>query len=361
MTIHLFKNSPRIGLWPCTLFISLLASIPAQAVDKVSVIDASGDGSIYDLKATSTGTLTVCTKPAKSGDRWRVTIGQVNTNGAISAVGTGSTTTSSGCVSNYSVTNGVSYVLIVTWERPMPDNGHFPATVTTQITGPVGGLNGESVTSLKPRPNSYLEGGQGCPADGVQISCGALLTNCNFDSTSDLDTFKFNGTANGAAAVKICGPSSSWWYLYGPAGNYIAASTGTSVGKLASTGTYTIQTQNSSHLTGVYSLALEGVSQAFQCGVPLVFGQTKSGTLDACADLDSFQFVCQANQVVSINIVGPSSSWWYLYGPTGNYIAASTGTSTGKCTTAGTHTIVVSNSSGLTGAYSITLQLVSGP
>ncbi len=360
MTIHLFKNSPRIGLWPCTLFISFLASMPAQAVDKVSVIDASGDGSIYDLKATATGTLTVCTKPAKSGDRWRVTIGQVNTNGAISAVGTGSTTTSSGCVSNYSVTNGVSYVLIVTWERPMPDTGHFPASVTTQITGPVGGINGEPLSSVAPRPNSYREGGQGCPAqDGTQISCGALLTNCSFDSTSDLDTFKFDATANGAASIKICGPSYSAWYLYGPTGNYISSSFGDAVASLPLTGTYTIQTQNNLKLLGVYSLSLEGVSQSFQCGLPISFHQTKPGTLDACADTDTFQFVCQANQVVSINVTGPSYTAWYLYGPTGNYISSSFGVSQAKCTTSGTHTIKVTNNLSLTGAYSLTLERVS--
>jgi hypothetical protein len=80
----------------------------AHAVDKVSTIEASGEGSIYDLKAASTGTLTVCTKPGRAGDRWRTTIGQVTSNGAMSAVGTGSTTSFTGCVSS-SVTSGVSW------------------------------------------------------------------------------------------------------------------------------------------------------------------------------------------------------------------------------------------------------------
>lgn len=351
----------------CALLASLLLSLPAQAaVEKTSSIQASGEGSIYDVKATAAGTLRVCTKPGRTGDRWRVTIAQVIAGGAVSAVGTGDSTGFNGCISQ-SVTSGTLYIVLVTWDRPLP--GTFPATVTTlfktSVTDtnnpPVVPVNGGTLASIVPRPISFVEGGQGCPKDGSTITCGALLTGCTFDSTSDLDNFLFPASANGAASIKICGPSSSAWYVYGPTGNLITVSYGNAVAKLPVTGNYTIQTQNNSHLLGVYSLSLEGVSQSFQCGLPIGFNQTKSGTLDACADTDTFQFVCQVNQVISINVTGPSGTAWYLYRPTGDLITVSYGASNATCTTSGTHTIKVTNNSGLTGAYSLSIQKVGGP
>ena len=360
------KNLSRLGLLVCALLTSLLVSLSAEAaVDRTSTIQASGEGSIYDVKATAAGTLRVCTKPRRTGDRWRATIAQVIIGGAVSAVGTGSTTSFTGCISR-AVTSGAQYLVLVTWDRPLP--GTLPATVTTRFTGatdatnpPVVQLNGGALTSIVPRPISFVEGGQGCPVDGSTITCGTLLVGCNFDSTSDLDNFRFSASANGAANIKICGPSSSAWYVFDPKGNLITGSYADEVAKLPVTGIYTIQTQNNAHLLGKYSLSLEGVSQSFQCGLPIAFNQTKSGSLDACADVDTFQFVCQVNQVVSIKVTGPSSTAWYLYGPTGNLISGSYGENTATCMTSGTHTIQVTNNANLTGAYSLSIQKVGGP
>lgn len=101
------KNLSRMGFLVCALLTSLLISLSAQAaVDRKSSIEASGEGSIYDLKAT--------------------------------AAGTGSTTTFTGCISR-SVTRGAQYVVLVTWDRPLP--GTLPATVTTRFTGPTDANN----------------------------------------------------------------------------------------------------------------------------------------------------------------------------------------------------------------------------
>jgi hypothetical protein len=360
------KNLSRIGFLVCALLTSLLVSLSAQAaVDRTSSIEASGEGSIYDLKATATGTLRVCTKPGRAGDRWRATIAQVITGGAVSAVGTGGTTFT-GCVSR-SVTSGTQYVVLVTWDRPLP--GTLPATVTTRFTGPTDAtnppvvqLNGGALASIVPRPRSFVEGGYGCPADGSIILPGMLLTNCQFSPAGDTDSFKFSVSAAGVASVKMCGPLYSLLTVYSPTGNGICQ-TQSGYGmscNLYGTGTYTIGTQNTSNVVGPYTLSLNGVSQEFQNGVPITFGQTKPGTLDACADEDTFQFVCQANQVVRITVTGPSNIVWTLFSPTGSYMTSSSGTNQAQCAS-GTHTILVSNNSGLTGAYNLTLQKVSGP
>ena len=358
MVINNLNSKTRMVFLVCSLLTSMLVSLPAQAaVDRVSSIEASGEGSIYDLKATADGTLKVCTKPGRSGDRWRATIAQVNTNGAVSAVGSGSMAFT-GCISQL-VTSGVQYLVLVTWDRPLP--GTFPSTVTTRFTSstdttnpPVVQLNGGALASIVPRPRSFVAGGYGCPVDGSTILPGMLLTNCQFSPAGDTDTFKFAVSAIGAASIKICGPSNSNVCLRYPSGGAYCSSGGTVRSYLSGSGIYTIETSTSSSQVGPYSLSLNGVSQEFQNGVPIAFGQTKTGTLDACADEDTFQFVCQANQTVSITLNGPSNIGYRLFSPTGGSIT------TGKCGT-GTHTILVSNDSGLTGAYSLTLTKLSVP
>jgi hypothetical protein len=355
----------------CVFLISSLVSLPAQAfVDRPGSITASGEGVVFDLKATAAGTLRICTKPSKSDDRWRATIGQATVAGGVSALGTGNNTSFTGCVSKAVIAN-TQYVVLLTWERPLP--GVFPASVTVRFTGPtdttnppVTGVSGTALASIVPRPISFVEGGQSCPVDSSTIACGALLTNCKFDSASDLDTFRFSASVNGAApsaaaSLKICGPSYSAWYLFGPTGTLLAGSYGDAAVKLPATGRYTIKTQNDRQSTGTYSLSLEGVSQDYQCGLPIAFSQTKSGTLDACADTDTFQFFCKVNQVVSIKVTGPSYTAWYLYGPTGDLISGSYGVGTATCTTDGTHTIKITNDRNSTGAYSLSLSKVGGP
>lgn len=315
------------------------------------------------MKATASGTLRVCTKPGRTGDRWRATIVQVITNNAVSAVGTGSTTFT-GCISR-AVTSGAQYVLLVTWDRPLP--GTLPATVTTRFTGPTDAtnppvvqLNGWALASIVPRPRSFVEGGYSCLANGSTILPGMLLTNCKFSPAGN--TFKFSVSAAGAASVKFCGPQNSRLSVYSPSGPFVceAPSGYNQVCNLYGTGTYTITTESISNTVGPYSMSLNGISQEFQNGVPITFGQTKSGTLDACADEDTFKFVCQANQVVRITVNGPSNISWGLFSPTGSYMNGSYGTGQAQCAS-GTHTIRVANSSGLTGAYSLKLEKVSGP
>jgi hypothetical protein len=295
MSIKTSTCISRMSALLCALFASLLIETSAQAaVDKTSTIEASGEGSIYDLRATANGTLRVCTRARRSGDRWRATIAQATAAGGVSAVGTGSTTIFTGCVSR-AVVSGIQYVVLITWDRPLP--GGFPVSVGVRFSGPtdatnppVTGINGAALSAVVPRPTSFTEVAQGCPVDGATIACGALLTSCRFDSATDLDTFRFSSPANGTGTIKICGPSGSAWNVFGPDGRLLGGSFGDGTISLPIAGTYTIQTQNTTHALGAYSLSLDGVSQAFQCGLPIAFNQTKAGTLDACPDTDTYHY-----------------------------------------------------------------------
>jgi hypothetical protein len=358
------KNATRTGFLACALLTSLTVPLSAHAaVDRTSSIQASGEGIIYDIRATGNGTLRVCTRAGRTGDRWRASIVQVTTDGAVSAVGTGSSTVFTGCISR-TVTSGTQYIALVTWDRPLP--GTFPATVTTRFTGttdasnpPVVGVDGATLANILPRNR---EGGP-CPADGSLIIGGALLTNCQFNPSGDTDTFRFSAPANGAASIKISGPSGSQWTLFAPGGSVVGfTSSGMDVRKFATTGIYTIQTKNAFNSVGSYSLSMNGVSAAFrEGGEPINFTQTFQRTLDAAADQDTFNFSCSANQVVSVTITGPSGTQWSLFNPTGDQVGfTSSGTAQATCTTNGLYTIRVHNAFNSTGVYGLTLQSVSG-
>jgi hypothetical protein len=115
----------------------------AAPVVKPCQFGASGDGCIFDIRATASGTLTACTKAGRAGVRWRASAAQanipmsatpVNAPTVQSNVGTESTTTFTGCITR-PVVAGTQYEVLVTYERPLP--GTFPTSVDVQFTGPV--------------------------------------------------------------------------------------------------------------------------------------------------------------------------------------------------------------------------------
>jgi hypothetical protein len=101
---------------------------------EVCLVVHAGEGRVFDVAATGTGTLTVDTRAEAAGDRWRVTGAQRNTAGAVSNVGAGSATAFTGGIT-IPVTSGQSYVVSVTYESPLP--GTFPTSVEVRFDGPV--------------------------------------------------------------------------------------------------------------------------------------------------------------------------------------------------------------------------------
>jgi hypothetical protein len=135
------------------------------------------------VKATGSGTLTVCTKAKKSGVSWRATIVQVLTSGAASSVGTGSTTACTGPVSR-PVVGGVKYEVFVTYDNPLPPpSGTFPTGVEVQLTGPV---------TVSPRSDPVL------PTAQYVGMYGASLTN-----PSGWDAFSLETSADGTRVTRI--------------------------------------------------------------------------------------------------------------------------------------------------------------
>ena len=363
-------RSARKWFWICLLLAGLTLVAPAHAyVDRPACIENSGCGAIFDVKATAAGTLRVGTKAGRVGDRWRVTIVQATAAGGVSAVGSGSSTAFSGFISR-AVSANVQYIVIVTWDRPLP--GTFPACVTVRFTGatdatnpPVVGLDGKPLSTIVPRPIRWVEGPCGCPGDGSTIGCESLVS-CEFNPAGDTDSYKVTVPANSDLSINIAGPYYSAWKIFSPAGTPINPSGcfGQCEVALPTAGTYTIQVNNGLNNTGPYRLSVLGVSTPFRCG-PIVVpgGSPVTGKFDLGGDCDSFLLNnVLANQTYSINIAGPYYSSWKIFDPDGNPINPSGcfGLCEVKLSKSGGYTIVVCNALANIGSYTLSVQKVGG-
>jgi hypothetical protein len=344
----------------------LAAPILAAVVDKTASIEASGEGVIFDVKATKAGTLKVGTKAGRVGDRWRVTIGEVNTStGAVSAVGTGKTNGFTGFASK-TVAAGKLYVVLVTWERPLP--GTFPAKVTVRFDGtpPVVQVDGKPLSSIVPRPACPGGGGPGptptCPADGAEIGCDALLA-CEFKPAGETDAFKIQLPANSDLSVTVSGENFPFWDIFDPKGNRIKSCGGRCQVALTAAGIYTIEAYEGWDRAGAYTLSVLGISTPYRCGPPIIPGASPTkGKFDRAGDTDSYQLNgVKAGETYSINITGDNSPRWEIFDPSGNRIGSRC---YGKCAVtlpvAGGYTIEASEAWNRAGAYSLSVQKVGG-
>jgi hypothetical protein len=361
------KNTKRCWFSICALMFGLLPPFSAQAaVERRASIEASGEAAIFDVKATADGTLRVGTKAGRAGDRWRVAIVMANTPGAVSKVGNGSTTAFSGYASRSVVANA-QYLVIVTWDRPLP--GTFPAEVTVRFTGatdetdpPVVQRNGKPLADILPRPTIWVEPPpEGCPGEGAALRCQSLVT-CELNPASDTDTFKVTVPDNTVLSINVPGPSSTEWTIYDSEGNPVNDyCRGRCDVAISDAGTYTILIYNGWNNTGSYTVSLLGVSTAFRCGPVLTPGASpRTWEFEKAGDTDSFQLNnVVANETYSINIMGPDWTYWAIYDPDGNPVGSSC---SGKCnvklTKSGDYTVLVYNSYNNIGEYSLSVQKI---
>jgi hypothetical protein len=336
-------------------------------VDRPASIEASGEGAIFDVKATAAGTLRVCTKPGRVGDRWRATITQAIAAEGVSAIGDGSTAAFSGCVSQNVVAN-VPYLVLVTWDRPLP--GTFPASVTVHFTGPTDAanppvvqLNGGALASIVPRPIRWPEPSASCPADGSALSCEALVA-CEFNPAGDTDSFKVTVPANSDLSINTAG-TYAIWKIFAPNGSPINPNGcgGQCEVALSAAGTYTIETRSNYNYAGAYQLSLLGVSTPFRCGPSVTPGGSPiSGKFDLAGDTDSYRLNnVSAGQTFSINTVG-TYAIWKIFDPNGSPINPNG--CGGQCQvtlpTAGGYTIRVHSNYNYAGPYTLSVQRVGG-
>jgi hypothetical protein len=331
-----------------------VAATPATGQDfppKTCTLEAPGDACIFDLTTIRAGSLRVCTTASRNGDRWRSTIARTNTNGAQSAVGTGSTTNCTGAVT-VPVVSGGNYEAIITYERPLP--GIFPKNVRVTFSGPL-----PSVPN--PRRNRTGTIVEACGSDGQLIQCGSLVT-CSFSPSGDTDTFRFDAPVGAAALVKICGVTGDSWQIFSPSGDPLCFAFEDGVCRnLPANGRYSILTGSSGNSTGNYNLMLQGVSRQFNCGLQIAYGNEIRGGLTLCSEVDTYHFDGRSGQVVSIRVSGVIGDNWRLFDPAG--VERGFGFEQGQVTLAsnGTHTIAVASSGGGTGNYILSLQKVGGP
>ena len=277
MTTNISGRIPIIWLGVCALLASLLTPLSAHAFkDRTASIEASGDAAIFDVTATAQGVLKVCTKPARPLDRWRVTIAvplqpaSASLPSVNSAVGNGSTTAFSGCVTQ-TVAANVSYIVLVTWDRPLPGTFlpssakatvHFTSATET-VDPPIKGIApscgpGASsclLANIIQRSNRWPEPTAGSPPEGSFIGCeGTVLGELN--PASDSDVFKVTVPANSDISLNLLGKSGTAWRMYAPDGTLISNwCSGMCNIKLPTAGGYTVQIWIGNNTTASYSLS----------------------------------------------------------------------------------------------------------
>jgi hypothetical protein len=128
------KNACKSVLLVTGLWLASFGTAEAQVVTRACGIGSAGDACIFDITARANGTLTVDTRAAAAGQRWRVAVAVAGANTITSGVGTGSTTSFTGRAS-ISVVSGGRYEVVVFYERPLPSS--FPTSVVVRFAGPV--------------------------------------------------------------------------------------------------------------------------------------------------------------------------------------------------------------------------------
>jgi hypothetical protein len=365
MRRNLAQLAGAIGL-VAALAMPMASEATAATTVRTCQFSAPGQACIFDVQATGAGTLTVCTKAQAGGERWRSTVVETLAKGAVSDVGTGSASSCTGTVSR-DVARGSSYEAIVSYERPLP--GTFPTAVEVRLTGPVTVVGprrpGEEIQSCRQANES---GRADAVVDVEAIGCGTLMM-CGIGRVvGDTDTFTFSVPAGAAVAVttaRRAGKGSPCWELFDPSGASVSYSCYQRSSSLSRPGKHTIQVYESSNDETVdYTLSLQGISQAYSCGIGLTYGALETGRIEIVGDVDSFNFDGVQGAAVSITPAkraGSGSPCWELFDPSGASVSYSCYQRAASLPKTGRYTIKVYESSNdETVDYTLSLQRVGG-
>lgn len=198
----------------------------------------------------------------------------------------------------------------------------------------------------------------------------------------EVDTYSFQAIENDSVNIKITvtgGEMRAGLSLYSPDG-ILLKTVSTSLAsdnkkemmsKLPKTGTYTILAENGwGSFTGEYSIFCQKVNNPVN-SANLQFGTTKSASIAASGEVDTYSFKANENDSVNIKITitgGEMRAGLSLYSPEGNLLkTVSTSLASdnkkeiaSKLPITGIYTILVENGWGsFTGNYSIFMQRVS--
>lgn len=118
-------------------FLAIVEVPVAMGADAIKTchLQAPGDGCVFDLSGSARAFLTADTRATVRGNLWRTTFSEAKYPGAISNVGTGSTTRFSGRVIGRVDLHG-TYEVVVTLEPPL-SQPFVPTSVEVRFSGPV--------------------------------------------------------------------------------------------------------------------------------------------------------------------------------------------------------------------------------
>jgi uncharacterized protein (TIGR03437 family) len=204
---------------------------------------------------------------------------------------------------------------------------------------------------------------------GPALGCGQQQFS-SISKPGKVDFYTLASNAGDVITIRLSATSGSLYgylELYAPAGNRLqAVSSGRIDASLPATGLYTVVVSDQyGDYTGNYSLIWQRLNDPRNApSIPC--GQQQFNSIGTSGEVDFYTLAGSAGDVITIRLSATSGSLYgylELFSPAGKSLAAtSSGQISATLTTAGTHTLVVSDQYGrYTGNYSLIWQKLNGP
>jgi methionine-rich copper-binding protein CopC len=202
--------------------------------------------------------------------------------------------------------------------------------------------------------------GSSCASD---LACGDTAAS-SIAFVGESDTYRIVGQTGDTLSITSAATGNALfpcWTLYDPTGISIATACGQAEKRLAADGDYTLRVYDNTDLkTGTYDVNLVVVSDSSSsCRQEITCGQNLPGTLAAVGQSDTYAFIADVGETVSITAQETSAfvnACWELYDPEGLQVFGACGQAEKTLAVPGAYTIrVFDQSDNETGTYDIGL------
>jgi len=213
------------------------------------------------------------------------------------------------------------------------------------------------------------------PCNHSTISCGQPITG-SLSAAAQLNVYTFTGNVGDKITLRLAVTAGSFYALlelYSPTGTNVGYSssyyTPSVNATLSAAGIYTVIVSDGNRsATGNYSLVWQKLNgpcnpSTISCGQPI------TGSLSAAAQLNVYTFTGNVGDKITLRLAVTAGSFYALlelYSPMGTSLGSDsdyyTSTVDATLTTAGTHTVIVSDGNRTrSGTYTLVWQMATGP
>ena len=200
------------------------------------------------------------------------------------------------------------------------------------------------------------------PEDAVPIEFGETLSG-SIDAAGEMDAYVFSANASDVVLVRVSAWQPMGIILYCPNGTKLKGATGSIIVWLSSLlpddGEHKILFYALLSMTGSYNIYLQRLNNPANA-IPIEFGETLSGSIDAAAEMDTYIFSANASDVVLVRVSAwPRPMGIILYCPNGTKLKGASGSPAELSSLLpidGEYKILVYDLLSITGSYKLSLK-----